>query len=262
MISGAIATSAFFLIVPIVAAYHKMQVPPTDIVLLAIAAGVLVQLSQALYFHSLSLTQVGIVAAYWNFLPVFAPIVGAFFFGELLTSWQYFGILILVMASICFYQLDANLETRKISVSLMMAACILQSFAYHFQSIIYSQSDFPSSFFFIILGLVVAGIAPLVLPGVRREYLNEQMLMASTQSIIFVIELINLLALLSLQAAISFGKASLVAAVETTIPAYVFLLAVAFSLILGNSWYSEHVHNGTTKFALIGIMVIGILLIS
>lgn len=72
------------------------------------------------------------------------------------------------------------------------------------------------------------------------------------------IELINLVALLMSQQAVALGIPSLVAAVETTIPAYTFILSIVLHRLNLPLNDARVFYQLRLKWLLLGIMMVGI----
>jgi hypothetical protein len=77
------------------------------------------------------------------------------------------------------------------------------------------------------------------------------------------IEVANLVALFMSQRAIDLGIPSLVAAVESTIPAYTFALSIALVLFTKERFGDPKAwHRLPLKLILVGIMAVGVVLLS
>jgi uncharacterized membrane protein len=196
------------------------------IVTLAVLAGILIQTSQILYFQALAYSEAGIVAAYWNLTPSILPIVSFFLLGTVLHIYHYIGIGILILASTGFCLLDANFKIRWDTFWLMGMACCIQAIALLIEDYIFHFISLFSGFIFITVGIIFCGIPSLLVQSVRRSLWKTLRIHPMTTVILLAIEGINLLALFMSQRAIAVGLPSLVAAVESTIPAYVFLLSM------------------------------------
>src|SRR3989338_5945652 len=223
IVTSALASLVVFLAVPFIAPFVEWSVPSWQIVGLALLAGALIQISQVFYFQALSYSEAGIVAAYWNLTPALLPITSFFILDQVLEVPQYIGIGVLIFASVCFCFLDANFAFRWRSFFLMLGASILQVAALLFEDRVYEQAPYFLGFLLITTGLILMGISPLLLPSALKVFRSNLPALRPIASIIVGIEVMNLLALASSQRAIDLGVPSLVAAVETMIPAYTFL---------------------------------------
>ncbi len=226
VVTSAFASLIVYLIIPFVLPGIDWQSIQISWIATAFFVGVLIQLSQFFYFTALSYSEAGIVAAYWNFVPALLPIFGFFVFHDILSVKQYIGIFVLIFASTSLCFLDFHHKTRMITVVLMLLAALFQVAAYILMTAIYLHLDFIFAYLVIVTGLIFCGLLPLLAPRIRKSIFNTFYNKGSLSVFFLVIELANLMALGCAQMAIKLGDASLVAAVETTIPAFVFFLSI------------------------------------
>lgn len=259
VITSSIASIIVFQLIPFVAPFTDMTLPSWPIILMAIAAGVLIQLSQAIYFKALSFTEAGTVAAYLNMIPAILPIVTFFILGVTITLREASGIAILIGASVMICFLDSNLTTRWKSFFHIFLVCILQVAAYALEEYLFERTNFIWGFIFITTGIIATGLLPLLFKKVRIDLHRNARKLSGLAKFFIAIEIVNLLALFSAQRGIDLGKAPLVAAVETTVPALTFIISLVFIWALGRKHKHEKLHF---KLPLIGVMVVGVLLIT
>ena len=195
-------------------------------VLLCMIAGLAFMASQLAYFYALSCSESGIVAAYWNLLPLFLLLVGYGFLGERFTAARYAGCMLLVVGSVSFCMVDGNLQHRVMSFWLMFTGAWLQVVYFLTLKHLFSTSPVYPSFLVVTLAMIIAGILPLVLRRRRRVFQSNWPEIFSVLPFLLVIEAANLTAVLTSQYAVSFGPPSLVASVEACIPAVTFLLSL------------------------------------
>jgi drug/metabolite transporter (DMT)-like permease len=226
-----------------------------------VVAGALIQASQALYFQSLAHAEAGIVAAYWNLVPALLPVAAFVVVGDVLAPVHVAGIAILILASACFTLLDANRDLRWSTFAMMFVASTVQVSAILIMKAGYSGAPFYVGFLLVTLGIVGAGIAPLLHPWVRRAFSENMSTLRPALLLILGIEVANLVALFMSQRAIDLGVPSLVAAVETTIPAYTFGLSLVLALTtrFGDGRAGSRL---PLKVALIAAMIGGVFLVS
>lgn len=236
--------------------------PSSSVVLLAISAGALIQISQAFYFKALSFSEAGIVAAYWNITPALLPIASYLILGKIFFIPEYFGIFILILCSVFFCLIDSYFHTRWRAFWLMFAASILQSAALMLEDFVYDQTNYIMGFYLVTSGLIIAGLLPLLFKRARQRIKSNAVKLRKAAFIFIFIEIFNLSALASSQKAVSLGSASLVAAVETTVPAYTFLLSLllfSFGSRMGDALSEKKIY---TKIALVAMMIFGVWLVS
>ena len=189
-------------------------------------AGVLIQLSQAFYFQALKHSEAGIVAAYWNMVPALLPLASFLLFSSAMAGWQYAGVCILVLASVCFCLVDTNLRGRRQSLFLMAGASAVQVVAILIEKYVFEEGTFFVGFLLITLGIILVGSAPLLMPTVRTAFSRKMLTLRPAIPMILGIEIANLIALFMSQRAVALGVPSLVLAVEATLPAYPFALGI------------------------------------
>jgi len=262
VITSALASVVVFLAVPFALPFIEWRLPAWEIVGLALLAGALIQLSQAFYFQALENTEAGIVAAYWNMTPTLVPLASFWVFGTVLAGWHYVGIAVLVVSSVCFCLVDTNLRGRWQTFLLMLAASVVQAVALLIEKHIFEEATFFVGFLLITVGIIVSGSAPLLIPGVRRAFSNNMVTLRPAILMIVCIEIANLVALFMSQRAIDLGLPSLVAAVEASIPAYTFVLAIVLLATAKRYGDEEARHWLVFKFVLVAVMAVGVWLVS
>lgn len=261
VVTSSLASIVLYLAFPFVLPWTDLSGITFEVVLLGFLVGVFIQTSQAFYFHALSFSDAGIVAAYWNLIPFILPIVSFFIFGQLLAPEEYLGIVLLIMASTLMCLLDYHQKTRFLTFALMFLAAVFQVIAYLIMGKIYHAADFFLVYFCVGSGIIFSGLVPLLFPKPRRAFKVALKKIHPAIKFFVWIEIANLLALASAQFAISLGDPSLVAAVETTVPAFVFLVSVywiAATKVSNTAIWSKV----PAKFLVIAIMALGVWLVS
>lgn len=263
VITGSLATAVILLVFPFVLPFVEWHLPEWQIIALALFAGGLVQFQQTFFFQALENTEAGIVAAYENFTPTLLPLASYFLMGEVLEFWHYLAIGVLIIASLCFCLIDISRNGNWSSIFLMLFASIIQVAVILIEKYVFEHSDFIISFMFIIIGVVVGGLFPLLLlPKVRKSF-SDNVPRLKPFALLFVgIEFANVVALYLGQKAIDLGSPALSAAMETTVPGYTFLIAILL-LYFKKQYADEDVrYRLRTKFVLVGIMTAGVMQIA
>ena len=260
VITSSLSTGMLSLIALFFLPYMNWQLPEWHIIALALLAGGLIQLGQWCYFQALEKTEAGIVAAYGNFTPTLLPLASYFLMGDVLQPWHYITIGVLVIASICFCLIDVSRHGNWESIILMLMASTGQVSAILIEKYVFVHSTFLISFMFIIMGVVLSGVLPLLLvPGVRKAFSNNLPKIKPLAPLFLGIELANVIALYLSQRAIDLGSPSLASAMETTVPGYTFLLTILL-LSLNHRYGNEEArYKLRTKLVLVGIMTAGII---
>lgn len=229
---------------------------------LCVIAGIVFMAGQVVYFYALDLSESGIVAAYWNLIPLFLLVIGYLYFGERLTQAQYIGSLVLVVASIGFCLLDGNAESRWQSFGLMMVGVVCHAVYFITQKKTFEASPVYQAFLVISFSIAAAGLAPLLRARHRQTFRRNWPRIRLAFGLLFGLEVINLIAVGTSQYAVSYGSPALVSAVEATIPAYAFLISVTLHAVLRKYGEEEARHRLGRKLLLVGMMAVGVWLVS
>lgn len=261
MITSALASTVIVFLIPFILPAAIDNPPANIFIISALLAGVLIQISQLLYFNALERSEAGIVAAYWNFTPALLPFAGYFLAHDYLPINNYVGIGILVMSSVFMCTLDTNFDKRWQTFFLMFTASVCQVFALLLEDVVYTNMNYLLGFFFTTSGIIITGIIPFISKHVRKVFSRNMHRLRPAMHIFFGIEVINLFALASSQKAISLGNPSLVAAVETTVPAYTFLLSILLLKIWPPLGDPDALHKVFRKILLVALMAIGVWLV-
>jgi len=262
MVTGAFASIIVFAPLPYILPFVSWELPSWHIIVMALAAGVLIQLSQGLYFQALSLSEAGIVAAYWNMVPAMVPVASFIVFKEVLSLVNYMGIAILVASSVGFCLLDGNFRWRRRAFLLMGIASAMQAVMFLLQEVVFDTVPYFLGFLLITCGIVLGGFAPLLSRSTRTLFARNIHRLYPLAKLFIAIELINLLALASSQRAVDLGIPSMVAGVESTIPAYTFILSIAFFIFTRKIGDPSAMKRFPQKIVLIGTMVLGVIAVA
>ena len=263
VITGSLATAVILLAFPFVLPFVEWRLPEWHIIALALLSGGLIQLAQAFYFQALDRTEAGIVAAYENFTPALLPLASYFLIGDVLQTWHYIGIGVLVIASLCFALIDVSRHGRWDSILLMLMASAVQVLVILIEKYVFEHSTFYISFMFIIIGVVLSGLLPIVLSSHVRKTFSDNIPKLKPLAALFIgLEFANVVALYLSQKAVDLGSPALSAAMETTVPGYTFLLTILL-LYFKHQYADEDArHALRTKLLLVGIMTAGVVLIA
>jgi uncharacterized membrane protein len=259
VITSSLATAVIALVFLLIFPGEEWILPEWRIIGLGILAGGLIQLSQAFYFQALEQTEAGIVAAYGNFTPTLLPLASYFLMGEVLEPWHYIAIGVLVIASLCFCLIDISREGKWDSLFLMLMTSSLQVTAILIEKYVFEQGDFIICFMFIILGVVLSGVLPLLISSnVRNIFIGNAPKLKPLASLFIGIECANVIALYLSQKAVDLGSPALSAAMETTVPGYTFLITIALLYFKHHYGNEDAKYELRTKLILVAIMSAGV----
>lgn len=262
VITSSLASLVVFLGVPFALPFARWEFDNWHVVELALLAGTCIQASQAFYFQALDYSEAGIVAAYWNLTPTFLPIASFFILGSVLHVWVYVGIALLIATSTGFCLIDTNFAARWKSFFLMLIASGFQTAALMIEDNVFAHSSFLAGFLLVTTGIIISGFLPLLLPWVRQAFKANLQTLKPALGLILFIEVTNLIALMISQRAIDLGVPSIVAAVETAIPAYTFVLSSLLFLVTKRYGDEHSRKNLVRKLLLVGVMMAGMWMVS
>jgi uncharacterized membrane protein len=267
VITSALASVSVFLAIPfILPAIGQVESPTSTNILLCLLVGTLIQTNQALYFKALSYSEAGTIASYWNMVPALLPMISYIVFGKVLQTDHYQGIYLIVLASLSLCLLDTKSSGNFIALFLIMSGVLLQVIAFLLMEVIFNTTHFYAGFLLITIGMILAGLSPLILKKTRNTFLSNWKRIAESIHIFIGIEIINLIAYGALQRSIQLSNdASLVAAIDATAPGFAFLMSL---FLLYQKKKRSAVNLGTSKITLslrfinVGIMILGVWMIS
>ena len=263
VITSSLSSLVTFLILPFAAPFVVWEISGWDIVGLALLTGALIQISQAFYFQALEYSEAGTVAAYSNITTILLPIVSFIFLDQNLELGNYLGMIGLVACSGCFCLLDQSVSGRSRSFFYMLLACSAQVGVLLLEKHIFEHISCSFLVFLLVtVGFTVSGFCPLLLSPVRKAFQNNISSLKTAMAIIIGIDIINFIAIFCGQQAVRLGTPSLVAAIETTTPAYTFFLSALLLLVLPRYADPRVRHQFKLKLLLVSLMVIGVGLVS
>lgn len=256
--TSALASLIVFPMAIIVAPFFDWVIPSWQVACAAVVAGILLQLSQALYFQSLAHSEAGIVAAYWQLTPAMLPFVAFLLLKRVLGLGEYMGIAVTVTAAVWMCLLDGKVKARWRSFGLMSGAAALQVVVLLLLDWVYERIPYFEGFLLMTSGIVLCGILPLASSQVRSVFRRGRLMLRSSTRLIVGIEIVNLLAYAASSKAIQLGQPELVAAAEATMPGFCFLLSVAFLRLAPAFGDRETLNSLGWKLACVACMAIGV----
>lgn len=263
VITSAAATVVVLIIaIPYTLPLIPLAIPSWHIIILSIIAGGLIQISQALYFESLSYSEAGVVSAYWNMIPMHIVLISYLLLDTHFLAVHILGILILISSSTFMLLLDANLKTRNRTILLMFFASLMQAIAYLINDWVFNYTNFILAFSFTCIGIILVGLTPLFIKKIRNQIKTNTKNIFSYAKVFVLIEFVNVIALLFAQLAISKGSPALVAAAETTIPAFTFSISILLIVLYGRFGDRRAMQKFPLKLTTVGIMTVGVYFIS
>lgn len=262
MVTSAIASTVIFLPLPYLLPILNWGWPAWHIIILAVAAGILIQISQGLYFQAHGYSEAGIVSSYWNIIPVFVAIISYVYLGDILSLSEYIGVIILIAASTQMLLVGKHIKFGLMTLALMTAASFLQAISYVILDVVFAQISFGQAYCLMTVGLILAGIVPLFFSNVRQAFKKNATIINREGKMFLFIEIVNLLALASAEKAIDLHNPTIVSAVETTMPAFTFAISILLLASTGKYGDVRSRINLHKKIFAVALMCVGVFLIS
>jgi uncharacterized membrane protein len=234
-------------------------IPNWQILLICLITGAIIQLSQLFYFHALDCSDSGTVSAYWNLTPIFLPFISYWLFGYLINGNSYIGITLLVAASIGLCLID-KFSGKWNTLFLMSIAAGLQTVVVLLEKYIFDRTDFLGAFLAITVGIMISGLASLMIKKVRLILFQDWFKIRKALPILISIELINWAALYTGQTAVKLGVPSLVSAIEASTPAFAFGISLVIAILQRRTDIDTN-RKLSIKWGFVGLMMMGVWLI-
>jgi uncharacterized membrane protein len=204
---------------------HLSSVAPLFLVL-CLLAGILEISSYWLYFKSLSIEMPSIVIAIWTISPAFVPFLAKALLNESLNFYQIFGFIIILTSSMVMSLLSVRKFIVSKALGLMFLASVFTALQSVIEKIVYNSVDFWTGFLYISLGMGMGAVFIIIFSKQGRKFLHNLKTYKKYIGIIFVSQIIGILAVLTLNLAISLGSVSLVKVIEGIQPIFVLLFAL------------------------------------
>lgn len=263
---GTITTSLMLLVtLPfLMAAEWYWQVPsmPPAAFAACLVAGSLYMLGQVLYLKALTWSEAGIVAAYWNMLPLLLLMAGYFWLGETLSWAKYGGCLLIVTAAASFCLVDINRVDRGRSLLIMFVATCLQVGYFLIVDHLTLQYASVAVSVRVTLGIIGAGLTPLLFRSTRVPFFESWPRIRSSAGVLMTAEALNVAAMLANLWAVGCGSPAMVASVEASIPGFAFLLSLLLFRFTSRYGEEESKHRLPAKLLLVTGMCLGVWLVS
>ena len=180
--------------------------------------------------------------------------------GDVLQPWHYISIGVIVLASLCFAMIDVTRHGRWDSILLMLIVSSIQITIVLIQKYLFEQGDFVIIFMFILIGIVISGLLPLLLVfNARKIFKNNIPKLKPYIPLFICLEFANVFALYLTQKSIDLGSPALTAAMGATIPAYSFLFSLVLLRFKHRFGDEEVRYRFRTKLVLVGIMSVSVM---
>jgi uncharacterized membrane protein len=222
------------LLLPFIWFYEPTVMSPSaGSIALIISAGILYMIALLLYLQALQSEEASVVAPFFQAGPLFGYVLAYVVLGETLTPWQMAGgALIIIGALIVSIRFGQSMRVFKARLALLMLAC---GFIMALSSLIFKvfaiRVEFWTTTFWMFVGEAVFGVALLVIPSYRRQFIA--LIHANTAALLSINasnELINLGGSLGNRYALLFAPLSIVQAIGSTTTLFVFAFGIVLSV--------------------------------
>lgn len=235
-IKGLITFSSLFSIFIVIGTYildpNIFSIIPINILLLIIS-GILYTVAILLYLFALSKDETSIVTPTFQLIPVLAFILGFIFLGEMMTSKQIIGGLIVILGAVII-SIDFSSFKFKKNIFLLM---VTSSFAYATYQILFkmgASENFYNSVFWQAVGIFISAVFLFSIKSYRQEFFT--IFKKNALAICGFSTLVELTTvagnLLISKALIMAPVVAMVLMVEAFQPIFVFMLGVIFTIFV------------------------------
>jgi drug/metabolite transporter (DMT)-like permease len=205
----------------------------TGSIALMTLSGILYMTGMLFYLRALQTEEASVVAPFFQAGPLFGYVLAYLVLGETLSSRQMAGGLLIIAGALTVsLRFGQSLRAFKVQLAALMLSC---GFIMALSSLIFKifalQVEFWTTVFWMFVGEAVFGVALLLIPRYRREFVA--LLRSNTVALLSVNasnELINLGGGLGNRFALTLAPLSLVQAVGSTTTLFVFAFGVVLSL--------------------------------
>jgi transporter family protein len=199
--------------------------------ILALISGALYCISTILYFHAVKREEISRVVPLFYLNIIFVALLGAWWFGEIFTIMTYIGIFLLIAGAILINFKDrlamgAAFWIMLISAFFLALSRILMKY-------VLISADYWTTFAWGRIGMFIVCI-PLIflyLKDFRNSFSSAVILSSS--------EILNILGVLLLTAAVSLAPVTLVGSLTTLQPLFLFLITLLISYFKPNIIFEQ-----------------------
>ncbi len=234
------------------------SVPPTRIILTALASGAIFLASLVLFFVVLFRNEASRVPSIVGALtPIFSFGLSSLFLGENLTILQFAAFFILIIGGFALMPRNDCENCGSRDAGLMFFSAFLMAISFVLSKFVYLSEPFISGFIWTRLGSVLAAVLLLVFPSIRRSVFEAGKGMTiRLAGLIAGNKAIGGAAFILLNLAISRGEVSLVNAARGVEFAFVFIFTFFLSCKFPNI-LKEEISRSIIIRKILAIAIIG-----
>jgi len=234
-------------------------------VLFAMAVGLMPLLAFWFYSKALMVEEISRITPLFQFIPIFVVLLSVLFLNEILNVQRYFGVAIIVIASILIsYRNSKKGKSLSSALKFMIPFSLVLSIHAILEKFLLSYIDYWSVFFWNILGAFCGILVLLTFSKPRREFAETVPVVGKrTFLVVFVGEGVYFLGTICWLIAASMGYVSLVSAFAGLQHFFVFIY-VLFSSLFVPKLLKEEISKGVIvlKISAIALMFAGTWLVA
>lgn len=244
---------------PFIAPFHNVLIAPLNIAVI-VFSGFLYMGAMFFYLRALQSEEASVISPLFQMTPIFAYGLAWLILHETLSNIQMLGGA-LIMASALIISIrphKGGIRFKASTVALMLACAFslaLSSVIFKFFAV---RDEFWTTTFWTFVGNVIFGVGLLAIPEYRREFAG--MFRAHPVAVLAINganELINLGGGLGVRYATLLAPLSLVQAIGSTSPLFVFVFGVALSLLLPKLGREDLSARSLIQKGIAALLVIG-----
>jgi drug/metabolite transporter (DMT)-like permease len=228
---------------------------------LGIVGGLGTYLGLMLYFKAMAIEEASRVISLIYISPIFVLILASVFLQETLSLPMYFGVVFLVLGaiSISYRKVKGRGSMISPALGLLLASSVVWAGYEVLTKYVLGHMEYPSYLFWNFIGTLIIGFLLFCFPKIRCNFLNDIKKVGRT---ILFWRILNtsmgLIAIIFYYIAMSRGLVSLVAAISSLEPLFVFIFTLLLSLFVPRI-LKEDVGKGaiTTKALAIILIIVG-----
>jgi drug/metabolite transporter (DMT)-like permease len=228
---------------------------------LGIVGGLGTYLGLMLYFKAMAIEEASRVISLIYISPIFVLILASVFLQETLSLPMYFGVIFLVLGaiSVSYRKVKGRSSITSPALGLLLASSVVWAGYEVLTKYVLGFIEYPSYLFWNFIGTLLIGFLLFCFPKIRCNFLNDIKKVGRT---ILFWRILNtsmgLIAIIFYYIAISRGFVSLVAAISSMEPFFVFIFTLLLSLFVPRI-LKEDIGKGaiTTKALAIILIIVG-----
>jgi len=202
---------------------------------LGIAGGLGTYLGLMLYFKAMAIEEASRVISLIYTSPIFVLILASVLLEETLSLPMYFGVVFLVFGaiSISYRKVKGHNSIISPALGLLLASSVVWAGYEVLTKYVLGHMEYPSYLFWNFIGTLITGVVLFCFPKIRRNFLDD--IKRVDRNILFWRILntsMGLIAMIFYYIAISHGLVSLVAAISSLEPFFVFIFTLLLSLFV------------------------------